>query len=183
MSISHKTSSSQVFRLMVYRRPLHPELFNLQGRQCHAQAEYEVETWITPGGHVVRFQNEESYLTETVIESGDHLPEAGLIHALPCLGEKDFQLDHKEHNLQIGYVTTIQTEMLTENLFLATYKEMREFANESCALEHERRDQNGSLVYSVLDVQKYKKEFHLQSYHMFGANGLVLRTQSIFEVV
>lgn len=180
MSISHKSSNAQLFRLMLYRRALHPELFDLQGRKCQRHGEYEVESWLTPAGHVTRFQVGGQCLTEAVLESGDHLPEHGLVHALPCLGEKDYELEPEG---KIGYVTTIQTESLTDNLFMATLREMREHAAESESMMHEYKDADGGVCLSLLDVQKYKKEFHLQSYHLVGSTGLVLRTQSIFEVL
>jgi len=180
MTTGHKSSNAQLYRLMVYRRALHPELFDLQERQTYRHGEYEVEAWLTPAGHVCRFQIEGQCLTEAVIESGDHLPEHGLVHALPCLGEKDFELEPEG---RIKYVTTVQTESLTDNLFMATLREMRDFAEEAEAICHEWKDNDGNVNLSLLDVQKYKKEFHLQSYHLVGASGLVLRTQSIFEVM
>ena len=180
MSVSHKSSNTQVLRLMVYRRPLHPELFDLQARRTDRHGDYEVENWITAGGHVARFQVAGQTMTETVIERGDHLPETGLVHALPCLGEKDFEL---EPDGKIGYVTTIQTENLTDNLYLATLREMQDFARETNALSHEWQDHAGTPCLSVLDTQKYKREFHVQSYHLMGTSGIVLRTQSIFEII
>ncbi len=177
MSISHKSFNAQLFRLMVYRRPLHPELMDLQGRRICRHGDYEAECWLAPSGHVVRFQIGQEVITEVVIEKGDHLPEQGLVHALPCLGEKDFELDDEG----CGYVTTIQTESLTDNLYLATMREMRNFALESDALFHQWKDNEGVENLSVLDVQKFKREFHVQSYHMIGATSMVLRTQSIFE--
>lgn len=178
MSVSHKSSNTQMFRLMVYRRALHPELFDLQGRRLHRQAEYEVETWVVPAGHLVRFAARGHCVTETVLENADHLPEHGLMHALPCIGEKEFEADPED---PIGYVTTVQIETLTDNLFASTLREMQDFALEVDALKHEWKDDSGHLNLSLLDVQRYKQEFHLQSYHLVGATGLVLRTQSIFE--
>ena len=181
MSISHKSSNTQLYRLMLYQRALHPELFNLQMRRTQRQPEYETESWIMPGGHLVRIAVDGESLAETVLESGDHLPETGLVHALPCLGEKDFELE--PDGGKFGYVTTIQTESLTDNLYMATYREMRDFANEVNALCHEWTDGEGGNCLSVLDVQNYKREFHIQSYHLLGGSGVVLRTQSIFEVL
>lgn len=181
MSVSSKSASTQIFRLMVYRRALHPELFDLRNRRCHRHGEYEVETWIAPAGHVVRFTVAGQVYTETVLESGDHLPENGLVHALPCIGEKDFEM---EPSGRVGYVCTVQTEALTNNLYTATYREMVDFAQETASLVHEWEDEdNKHQNLSLLDVQKYKKEFHVQGYHLLGAPGTVLRTQSIFEVL
>lgn len=164
---------------MIYRRALHPELFDLRGRQTHRHGPYEVECWVAPLAHCVRFQVGAGMLSEVVIEDANHLPELGLAYALPCLGEKDFEL---EPTNGLGYVTTIQTEVLSDNLYLATCRELRDFSKENQALTHEWTDEAGAPCLSMLDVQKYKKEFHLQSYHLAGSNGLVLRTQSIFEI-
>ena len=180
MSISHKPAGVQVARLMVYRRPLHPELFNLHGRRIDRHGDYEVESWLSHAGHVVRFQIDDEVVTETVIENADHLPETGLLHALPCLGEKEFEM---EPDGRIGYVTTIQTEALTDNLYTSTLDEISEFARETGSLCEQWTDPMGSLGLSVLDTQKYKSEFHIQSYHLLGSSGIVLRTQSIFELV
>ncbi|MEX0654799.1 MAG: DUF2617 family protein [Phycisphaeraceae bacterium] len=180
MSIGHKSANTQVLRLMVYRRALHPELFDLQNRRTDRHGDYEVEVWVTAGGHVARFQTGGQVLTETVIDAGDHLPETGLIHALPCLGEKDFEL---EPDGKIGYVTTIQTESLTDNLYNATLREMEDFVRETGSLSHGWTDRAGVACLTALDVQKYKREFHIQSYHLYGSSGMVLRTQSIFEIV
>lgn len=179
MSVSHKSSNVQLLRLILYRRPLHPELFALESRRTDRHGEYEVESWICASGHVVRFQIDGQTLTETVIDGGDHLPETGLVHALPCIGEKDFELTDED---RLNYVTTIQTETLTDNLYNATLAEMRDFVRETGALSHNWQAEDGSQCLSVLDAQKYKREFHIQSYHLLGSSGTILRTQSIFEI-
>jgi hypothetical protein len=181
MSVSHKSSSIQAFRLMAYCRPLHPELFDLQARRTERHGDYEVENWLSPAGHVVRFAYGGDVMTEAVIDNADHLPEVGLVHALPCLGEKEFQFEPEPED-KIGYVTTIQTEALTENLYGATFREMKDFAHETGSLSHSYTDKEGAACLSVLDTQKYRNEFHMQSYHLLGTPSLVLRTQSIFEV-
>ncbi len=181
MSVSHKSCNVQFFRLMLYNRPLHPELFNLQQRVAYRSGDYEVETWLLPAGHVVRFQVGGQCLTETVIERGDHLPETGLVHALPCFGEKDYTMTQPK-DLRIGYLTTVQTEALTDNLYQATYREMLSFAGETGAVSHEWREGDGHACLSIIDSQKYKKEYHIQCYHLLGATGMVLRTQSVFEI-
>lgn len=179
MSISHKPSSAQLFRMMLYQRALHPELFHLQGRRREQYENFEVETWVCPSGHVIRFQANGVTLSECVVDRGDHLPETGLIYAIPCLGEKDYELEDAD---KVGYVTTIQTETLTDNLYQATVREMRDFVEETDSLAHDWLDADGAQCLSILDTQKYRNEYHLQSYHLLGGSGTVLRTQSIFEV-
>ena len=179
MNIGHKFShTTQLFRLMVYDRGLHPELFDLKGRRSHQQSAYEAELWVGTAGHVLRFQVEDQCITEAVLENTDHLPETGLIHALPCLGEKEYEVTLEG---DIGYVTTIQTEALTDNLYMATYREMLAFGEESQSLEYQWSDNEGTSCLSLVDSQMYKREFHVQTFHLLGSPCVVLRTQSIFE--
>ena len=178
MSINSKSPIAQIPKLMIYKRPLHPELFTFQARRVDRHGDYEVETWLVNGGHVVRFVLDGQSLVEAVLEGNEHLPESNLAHALPCLGEKEYE--HEDEG-PVAYFTTLQTESLTENLYLATYREMREFATEVGALQFEQETPAGPNLY-VLDVQKYRSEFHVQGYHLTASNGNVLRTQSVFEI-
>jgi len=158
MTINSKTPLTQIPKLMLYRRPLHPELFSFKSRRVDRHGDYEVESWLVDGGHVVRFVLDGQSLVEAVLE------------------EYEYDGDGK-----LNYFTTLQTESLTENLYLATYREMKDFARETGGLNHEVQTPSGpNLV--VLDCQKYKKEFHVQGYHLTAHNGNVLRTQSVFEI-
>lgn len=178
MTVNSKSPISQIPKLMLYKRPLHPELFTFNARRVDRHGDYEVETWLVNGGHVVRFVLDGQSLVEAVLEGNDHLPESNLAHALPCLGEKEYEYEGEG---KINYFTTLQTESLTENLYLATYREMKDFANEVGGLHHEVETASGPDLF-VLDCQKYKKEFHVQGYHLTAHNGSVLRTQSVFEI-
>ncbi len=182
MSVSNKTTNIQMFKMIVYGRALHPELFQLQQRKLAKHGDYEVESWLLEAGHVVRFSYNGECITEAMLENSDHLPEHGLVHALPCLGEKDYEMPHPA-DAKVGYVTTVQTESLTDNLYAATLREMRDFSVETNAMNYSWKDGEGVDCLSVLDCQKYKKEYHIQTYHLLGSTGVVLRTQSIFELL
>jgi hypothetical protein len=180
MSVSQKTSQGQNLRMMLYRRPLHPELFDLRNRRTIRHGDYEVEQWLIPGGHIVRFQIAGQSLTEVVVDSGDHLPENHLVHALPAFGEKDYEMPREG---KLGFCTTIQTETLTDNLYQSTYREMADFAHETGSMAISYNDPEGGACLSVVDSQKFRRDFHIQAYHLIASSGLVLRTQSIFEIV
>jgi len=180
MSISNKTPSVQAYRLLVYQRALHPELFGIQDRRTVAQPNYELESWITPGGHVMRFQVAGQCLTEAVLGHELQLPQRGLLHTVPCLGEKEMD---EVVEKSVRYVASVQTELLSDNLFQATHAELLEFASETEAMRYQWTDSDGSVNLSILDLQRYKKEIHAQSYHLVGSAGFVLRTQTIFELL
>jgi len=180
MSLSNKSPGIQVFRLMVYQRALHPELFRIQDRRTLRTADYEMEAWVMPGGHALRFQARGQCLTEVVTDQEVQLPERGLLHALPCIGEKEFEEDIAD---TVRFVSAVQTENLSDNLYQATYDEMRDFAEESGAMVHAWSNPGGGQNLSVFDLQRFKGELHSQSYHLIASGGFVLRTQSIFELI
>ncbi len=180
MSLSNKTPSTQVFRMMLYQRALHPELFTIQDRRIITTSDYELEAWIMPGGHALRFGHAGDCVTEVVCDQDVQLPERGLVHALPCIGEKEHE---QQVTGRINFVTAVQTENLSDNLYLATFNEMQDFGEQSSALVHLWQDSDGASNLSVLDLQRYKGEIHAQSYHLLGSGGFVLRTQTIFELV
>ncbi len=183
MSVSSKSSNTQMFRMILYRRALHPELFELKSRHSFQHGGYEAELWMISTGHLLRFQVGDYCLTEVVMNQCNHLPELGVVHALPCLGEKDYELSAEADDQPLGYVTTVQTESLNENLYMTTLRELVSLSQESSSIAHEWVDEDQVPCLSLIDIQKYNQEFHLQSYHLTGGNGLVLRTQTIFEIL
>jgi hypothetical protein len=178
MTISSRTSSLQAYTLLAYRGPLHPEFFRIEDRRRLAYGLYEFESWLFRGGHVLRFEFENVCVTEVVAEQFDHLPQRGLAVALPCAGEKDHEAMLSD---RINFITAMQTETLSDHLYLATYNEMIEHGRENdCPMV--AWDDAGKPNLSLLDSQRYTDEIHLQSYHLRSDCGLVLRTQTIFQV-
>ena len=76
----------------------------------------------------------------------------------------------------------MQIELLPEHLFGDSFQELTEFGKEADAKLIEYTTDNGEHGASILDVQRYNDELHVQSYHLHSKNGVVLRTQSIFEI-
>ncbi len=150
----------------------------MKGRRTLSHGDYEFESWIMPGAHMMRFQLDGVCATEVVTFQETGLPERGLVAAAPCAGEKDYEHGFSE---KLNYMATVQTETLPENLYGATYKELTEFGREAGAMLHEWNDVDGGKCASILDVQRFRKEIHAQAYHMLAQGGLVLRTQTIFE--
>jgi hypothetical protein len=178
MSTLSKSSLLQSYKIILYRRALHPEFFDIRARKYLAHNDYELESWITPGGHSLRYQCNGLCFTEIVTAIDGNLPERGLVASLPCAGERDHEQDFPE---KINYMTTVQTETLSDHLYEASYREMLEFAREVDALLYVWDEEDGSKNLSLIDIQRYKREVHIQTYHLIGGCGLILRSQTIFE--
>lgn len=179
MSFTSKTSSLQAYHMLVYRGPLHPEFFKIENRRKLEHADYELESWIFHGGHVVRFHYDGQCITEVVSEHIQNLPEKNLETTIQCAGEKDHECEFSE---ELEYVTSMQTETLPEHLYLGTYNEMLEHGRTCDGLMTVWSDEHGKPNLSLLDVQRYNDEVHLQAYHLRSDCTMVLRTQTIFQV-
>jgi len=179
MSLSTKSSSLQAYNMLVFKNALHPEFFGIEGRHRIEYGEYEFEAWIFRGGHALRFQHDDICIVEVVCDDTDNLPDRGLVTTLPCAGERDHDAKFGDH---VVYMTSIQTEILTDHLYLGTYREMLEHGREAQALMSVWDDHTGKPNMSLVDMQRFNDEMHIQSYHLRSDCGLVLRTQTIFQI-
>ena len=178
MDVIARHLSTQSFQVVLYNRALHPELFDLRNRRVVTHGRYELESWIMPGNHVIRFELDDLCVSELVIDREDNLPSMGVVTMYPCAGEKDYEHEFKDE--KVRYLSTVQTENLTENLYLATHREMLEHVRENESQVFGWDSEYGPNL-SVLDVQPLHNEVHIQAYHLIAHGGFVLRTQSIFE--
>ena len=107
------------------------------------------------------------------------LPDRGLAGTLPCAGEHDHDEKITE---EINYMTSIQSESLSDHLYLGTYKEMLQHGRDSDSLMVAWSEPNGKQNLSLIDLQRFRNELHVQSFHLRAASGLVLRTQSMVQL-
>jgi hypothetical protein len=180
MSITPKTNSIQTYTSLLYRKAIHPEFFGIEGRNRIEHCGMEVEGWVFKGGHCARFAFGSTVLVEAVVENPQTMPERGLRASLLCNGERDHEERLSDHAM---FMTTIQTETLSEHLYLGTYKEMVAHARENDSLFAAWTDAAGKPNLSLIDVQHFRNEVHVQGYHLRSDCGLVLRTQSMLQVV
>ena len=180
MSSPTKQNNLQKHQIVLYDRALHPELFQLKGRRVFNAGLYDLEAWLLNGAHLLRFQHGKHCACEMIIEQERDLPSTGLVSAFLCAGEHEFE--HCFRNQGVNYITSVQTETLSENQFHAAFDEYTDFARGNGALAHTWDEGSGPCL-SVMDVQQHSREIHAQSYHLVAAGRLVLRSQTIFELI
>ena len=178
MTIPVKSGSLQTYQTILYDRALHPEFFPIKARRVIKKLRYELELWVMAGSHLLRFEHGPMVASELVTDQEGNLPDQGVVAGFLCAGDRDFE--HKFQKGRVTYMTTVQTETLSDNLYLATFKEMEVLARETGALVYHWEDEAGKCV-SMLDMQQYHREVHVQAYHLMAHGGLVLRTQTLFE--
>lgn len=165
-------------QVVLYSRALHPDLFQLRGRRVLHDHTFELEAWVMDGGHALRFEHKSLCITELLCDAEKPVPQGSIVAAFLAATERDF--DHKFPKDGVNYLTTVQTETLSENLYQSTYNEMIEFAKETQALAHRWNDETGKCL-SIIDAERTLGEVHVQCYHLIAATGTVVRIQSLFE--
>jgi hypothetical protein len=178
MNTPTRVSTMPAYNLVLYQKALHPELFQVKSRRTLKIPGGEFEAWLMPGSHVLRFQSRALCLSELVSDRDSGLPTTGAVAGFPCAGDRDF--DQPFEDGRVNYVTSVQTETLGESLYSSTFAEITELSREIDGLTC-KWDAEAGRCLSVLDIQRYPNEVHVQSYHLAAAGGLVVRTQTIFE--
>jgi len=181
MPITHTATATAIERyqtmLMVVRPS--PELFTIHDSRSIERGGYRFSAWVTHGEHVLGIWSGTGSACEVVTDRPDEVPEAGLIDAFYCAGERD--AEHKVPKSRITHMTAAQTEQLPHHLYQDTYNELDELARLDDALVDRWNDGTGPCL-SVVDLQDLAREVHAQAYHMRAREGMVLRTQTIFEI-
>ncbi len=178
METSARTNSLQTYQIILYDRALHPEFFDLQERRVEQLNGYEFEAWLMEGGHVLRFEFGKLCACELLTDLDRGLPNTGVVTAFLCAGERDY--DHAFKGTPLNYITTVQTETLAENLYISTFEELLAFGRDCKAMIRLWEDDAGPCL-SMLDIQSHCDEIHVQAYHLRANQGIVLRSQTIFE--
>lgn len=129
--------STPAHNLILYRRPLHPELFVMKGRKMVAgPAGIELECWLLPMGHMLRLTRGADRgglcLCELVTDRDNGLPTQGVVTAFPAVGERDFEQLFED--AAVLYSVSAQTENLSPRLYGATLADMRALAKDTGAM-------------------------------------------------
>lgn len=181
-SLSQKAIASlQAYKLLVLKRALHPEFFEIRQSRSYRDDFWELEAWLARGQHLMRFSQGSDGVVEVVTPDERSIPDQMILLSLPCAGERDYESRTGDH---INYMSTVQTEVASESIFRANLEEMEEYALQNEAMLHRWRAENCRLdSMSILDAQCFKREVHVQTWHYDATCYLIVRSQAIFELV
>lgn len=180
MSMSGKSPTLLSYHVLLYNRALHPDHFPIKGRRVAKQSGvFEMEAWVMSGAHQVRFEARGLCACELVSDMEGRFPEGGVVSSAPCLGEREYEYLFQRD--RVLYINTVQTETLSENLFIATYDEMIGVARKNNSLIHRWNDEAGACL-SMIDIEQRPREVQVDAYHLIASGGFVLRTETIFQI-
>jgi hypothetical protein len=127
---------------------------------------------------MLRFDHRTLCVSELLTDQERTPPLQGQVSSFLCAGERD--VEHRFPREKVTYMTSVQTETLSDSLYAASLEEMLDHARSNHSLSHTWDDEAGRCL-SLVDIQRMARQVHVQSYHLIASAALVLRTQTIFE--
>ena len=181
MEISETVQRVADLKFVLYRRPLHPELFHIRQSRHLDRAAYQADIWVMGLSHVVTVQSNGRCVTEVTTDDVEVLPHNGLVTTFQFRGERD-HLENFDDGMR--YILSTQVERMNQNLFHASHRDLLAYANSRGILVRfdEWAEGENLVPFSFLDFEARDRELHLQSFHAFPLDFTIVKTQSIIEV-
>src|ERR1044072_3393260 len=181
MSSRTKQRRSGGLTLLLYQRTLHPELFRILATERVTRRAYDADIWLVEGGHVITLTAGKNTLSEVIVTNHEPLTDRGLLQSIPCRGERYHEMTAGEN---IKYMISTQEEQLTQTLYDATKHEIAPYPakRELMTAEVPATPETGAAL-SVLDIERRSHELLVQSFHLSDESLMVIKTQSICEVI
>lgn len=165
-----------VFQL--YRRPLHPELFDILAVRRIQRDGYELILRITRTGHVISWQHRGIHLTEVAAAAAEALPETGRLLSYRLRGEHCGKVACGP----VSYHTTFQVEILPPEIFLHVHDEILADGDKRGLLYNFRPNHRLALAPLGLIAAELRAEcLFLSSFHTFPDEHTVVKSQTLIE--
>ncbi|NIA20485.1 MAG: DUF2617 family protein, partial [Anaerolineaceae bacterium] len=175
--------------LQLYLRPIHPEFFKIFAWRSFEGPGYEAELWITGLSHVLTVRSmspggrpAERCVTEVIGPADLPLPKRGRVESLDLKGE-----DEATFALRNGfrYHLTYHIERLAEDVFAATYEDLRKQGRSAegvaCEYRLEGRERAMWPLAFVMPTH-IRGGFLLHAFHCFPDQATILKTQTLIEL-
>jgi hypothetical protein len=150
MSVPTKPASSVNHQIVLFGKALHPELFAIKGRRVFTGTAFELETWLMPESHVLRFSHQGFSACELLSDGLGPMPALKSVASFPATGERDFE--YRFDRFGVIYMNSLQSENLSDNVYASQYDELCQTSRENNALVHRWDDDSGPCM-SILEVQ------------------------------
>jgi hypothetical protein len=168
-------------KFVLYRRPLHPELFRIHQSRHLERPAYQADVWVMGLSHVVTVQSNGRCVTEATSDDVEVLPQNGLVTSFQFRGERD-HLETFDDGMR--YILSTQVERMNQNLFHASHRDLVRYASTRGMLItfDDWTDRDDLVPFTFIDFEARDRELHVQAFHAFPEDYTLVKTQSIFEV-
>ena len=181
MDSSRTDQSLSELNFCVFRRALHPELFDIYASRQFVQGDYEVIIWVTGCGHVVQVFSGNHCITELICPPDQMLPKHGLVEQFTFRGEKSHKCNWSKG---LSYMMNLQVETMSTNLFRQSHADLMRAGKKRGMFVPFAQWAKGELVpFSYLDYEARQDELQLNTFHAFPEQQTILKTQSLIGMI
>lgn len=179
--------SVQVFRpdvadlnVMIFGRPIHPELLVFHERTTIAQSGFHAQIALCDVGHLIQWQSREQTLCEIVASRELALPRQRRLFDRKLRGCRDESL-HIPNGA--SYQLSFQVEHLSPDIFLQLHAEFLTDCHKA-TLGHVFATNNrlAPPAISYLQADLFPRSLLVHAFHTFPENCAVVKTQSLIEL-
>ena len=157
----------------------------LEGLEVLAKRRFDggggfLEALILPIGHLLRFHHADICVSESLwpVSRRRTCDDAGVLGTL--WGESEGEMDHQIAGA-LSYWGTLEPDLMDPLSFEAQWKEIEEVGRGPESLCHAWGESDHRWL-SVIEVTRKWREFHVGCFHLHAPSGLVVRSNSVFEV-
>jgi hypothetical protein len=165
--------------LMLYARPLHPELFDTLVVRRVRHEDYDLTVCITRTGHVISWQNARGHFTEVTAAAGQELPARHRLLSHPLRGE------HTERLTSVGgvsYQSSTTVETLPPEVFRHAHDEIAADGLRRGLFHNFRPRHRLALApLGLVTTDAWSGCLVLATFHTFPAERVVVKTQTLIE--
>jgi len=177
LGLSKQRSADLNFFL--YRRALHPELFNIHLDKHLEYSNFQADIWVTGLSHLVTLQSNGTMVTELTAAPSELLTDRNLVTQFRFRGERDYS---QAFSGGMRYILSTQVERMSSNVFPSTHRDLLRYAERRGMYTiFEEWGHEGLAPLTFIDFEAREREFHIHAFHVFPAERTILKTQSIFE--
>lgn len=168
------------FFFHVFRRPLHPELFEVVAARDVERGDYVGRVAITTAGHLITWRYGELTLTEVACPLAQPLPDWGRHAAYRLRG---FRSEHITFGTGVQYRFTFQVEPIRFEVLEAFQEELWAAAGYQGLICQFDQPGNGRLpALSYAHVVSRNRSMLVQVFHTFPEDWAIVKVESRFQV-
>lgn len=164
----------------VYGKPLHPELFDVHGRQVVERSDYRATIEITSAGHVATFHRGGQIFTEVCASAHQVLPETRRLISYKLVGKRE---DKFTCLYGLSYRTRFELEQVKPGMFWSLQEELAKDGLQG-GLFH-KFDSSGRVAMgavSFVHAEARDRLYTLRTMHTFPDDYAIVRTHTVIEL-
>ncbi len=166
-------------KLHIYKRHLHPELFEIFIDKRIDTGKYQAHLAILGLGHLICFHAKNESFSELMTGDDKLLPKAGWAQTIELRTSRESRTSVEQN---IHCMLNVQSEKMSKHVFEHVHNEMMKFArNRGIFIAFDQWAKNERLApFSFIDYEAKETELEVFAYHAFPETQTFIRTQSVF---